>query len=75
MGQESEAELRKTARHRQAMKAKGMSFQAIAWVHPDDGDDYQADWFFPARPTAPQIRTLLRKEGSTILDDFEIIAL
>lgn len=68
---EAEAE----CRHRQAMKAKGMSFQAIAWVHPNDGDDYQVDWFFPARPTAPEIRVLLRKEGSTILDDFEIIAL
>jgi len=72
---EAEAECRKTARHRQAMKAKGMSFHAIAWVHPNDGDDYQVDWFFLARPTAPQIRGLLREEGPTILDDFEIIAL
>ena len=34
---ESEAELRRLQRRNRAMKAKGMSFQAIAWVHPDDG--------------------------------------
>jgi hypothetical protein len=72
---ESETEFRMTARHRQAMKAKGMKFHIIGWIHPDAGDDYQVDWFFQKRPTKAAIRALLREEGSTVLDDFQIIAI
>lgn len=57
------------------MKAKGMLCRVTAWIHPADGDDDQVDWYFPVRPTTKQIRALLRKEGSEILDDFEIIRL
>jgi len=71
----AEDEVREIARRDRDMKAKGMKFRVTAWVHPDAGDDFQVDWYFPVRPTATQIRALLRKEGSEILDDFEIIAL
>jgi len=57
------------------MKAKGMRCRVTAWIHPADGDDDQVDWYFPVPPTTKQIRAFLRKEGSEILDDFEIIRL
>jgi hypothetical protein len=62
---EAEAELRKLAWRDQRWKAKGMKFRVTAWIHPDAGDDYQVDWYFPARPLEAQIQALLRKQGST----------
>ena len=29
------------------MKQNGMRVRLTAWVHPDHGDDYQVDWYFP----------------------------
>ena len=72
---EAEAELRKLTRRDRRMKAKGMNVRVTAWIHPDAGDDYQVDWYLPARPTAAQIRALLRKERSSVLDDFQIVAI
>jgi len=72
---EEEAGLREIAQRDQGMKTKGMKFRVTAWIHSDEGDDDQVDWYFPARPTAKQIRALLRNEGSAIWDDFEIIAI
>jgi hypothetical protein len=57
------------------MKANGERFRLTAWIHPEAGDDYQADWYFTARPAPTRIRALLRNEGSIVLDDFEIITL
>ena len=65
-----------TTRGFRRMKAEGMTVRVSAWVHPAaGGDDYQADWYFPARPAPAEIRSLLRGEGSSVLDDFQVIAL
>ena len=58
------------------MKDTGMAFRVTAWVHPlDGGDDYQVDWYFPSRPAKSQIQRLLRKKGSDVTHDFQILAL
>ena len=61
--------------HNRHMKQGGMNFRVTAWVHPDDGDDYLLDWYFPVQPTAARIRKLLVEQHSAVLDDFEVIAL
>jgi hypothetical protein len=71
-----EAEQRQLAARDRRMKRKGMKVRVSAWVHPAaGGDDYQADWYFAVRPTPAQVQALLRQEGSSILDDFQIIVL
>jgi hypothetical protein len=58
------------------MKQQGMTVRVTAWVHPDGlGDDYQVDWYFADPPTAAYLRKLLRAEGSTITDDYQITTL
>jgi hypothetical protein len=72
----AEVERQRLAERDRRLKAKGMTVRVTAWVHPAaGGDDYQADWYFEARPTPGQIRSLLRDEGSSVLDDFEIVTL
>lgn len=72
----AETEKRRLANRDRRMKAKGMTVRVSAWIHPDaGGDDYQTDWYFAARPTQAHIRQLLRDEGSSIGDDFQIITL
>ncbi len=72
----AEAENRRLANRDRRMKAKGMTVRVSAWIHPAErGDDYQADWYFATRPTPAGIRKLLRKEGSIIPADFQIIDL
>ena len=70
------AENLRLANRDRRMKAKGMTVRVSAWIHPAErGDDYQADWYFATRPTPAGIRKLLRKEGSIIPADFQIIDL
>ncbi|WP_437186537.1 hypothetical protein SH668x_003691 [Planctomicrobium sp. SH668] len=71
----SERERRKLAKQDCRMKAKGMRVRVSVWVHPAVGDDYQADWYFPAQPTPAQLQRRLRDEGSELLDDYQIITL
>jgi hypothetical protein len=76
LARHAEAERRRLARRDRRMKAKGMSVRVTAWVHPvTGGDDYQADWYFAARPTPAQIRSLLLDKGSSVLDDFQVVTL
>lgn len=70
-----EEERRLLADQDRRMKAKGMRFRVTAWIHDDEGDDSQVDWYFPVQPKEERIRALLRKEGSDILDDFQVIEL
>jgi hypothetical protein len=71
-----EAEQRQLAERDGQQKLDGMKVRVSAWIHPaDGGDDNHLDWYFAARPAEAQIRTLLREEGSTILDDYQIITL
>jgi hypothetical protein len=75
IAKETEAESQRIANRDRRMKASGRKFRLTAWIHPEAGDDYQADWYFTARPAPARIRALLRNEGSIVLDDFEIITL
>jgi hypothetical protein len=71
-----QAERLKIAAHDRRMKQQGMTVRVTAWVHPDGlGDDYQVDWYFADPPTAAYLRKLLRAEGSTITDDYQITTL
>ena len=75
LDKELAAENRRTAQRDKRMKAKGMKYRVVAWVHPDDGDDYAIEWYSPFPPTPQSIRVHLRREGSVIQDDVEIIPL
>jgi hypothetical protein len=71
-----EAERQELAEADRRLKAAGMAFRVSAWVHPEDrGDDDLVHWYFAARPTRKQIRTLLREAGSSVLDDYQVITL
>jgi hypothetical protein len=72
---EQEAELRRIAKRDSRMKAKGMKCRVAAWIHPDDGDDYQVDWYCPKKPTSADVQRRLRKLGSVILDDWQLVSL
>ena len=73
------SELRREKRERadldRRMKQNGMTVRVTAWVHPDRGDDYQVDWYFPNAQTPEQVRNRLRRDGSCQLDDYEIAIL
>lgn len=70
-----EAELSQIKERDQQMKSQGMRFRITAWIHPDNGDDYQVDWYAQTAPAPDYIATHLRREGSTVVEDFEIIEL
>lgn len=71
-----ESERRELLARDQRMKAQGMAVRVSAWVHPSSGgDDYQIDWYLEAPPTPRQIRDTLRDEGSSVLDDYQIVTL
>jgi hypothetical protein len=73
---EEAAAQRKIAARDSLMMRKGMVVRVDAWIHPEEGgDDYQVSWYFPAQLTKAKVRRLLRKEGSTITDDYQIIQL
>ena len=72
----AEAERQKLADRDRCMKYKGMVVRVTAWVHPEHGgDDYQLDWYLDAHPTPAKVGALLRSEGSSCLDDYQIITL
>jgi hypothetical protein len=56
------------------MKQQGMAVRVSGWVHPQHGgDDYQADGYLDAFPTADPVKQVLRVHGSSHLDDYQII--
>ena len=56
-------------------KEEGYTHRVSAWIHPDDGDDYQMEFWLKNTPTEAQIKALLKRNGSTVLDDYQIVAL
>jgi len=75
IAKETESQSLRLADRDRQMKASGHKFRLTAWIHPEAGDDYQADWYFTDRPAKARIRAFLREEGSSVLDDFQVIAL
>jgi hypothetical protein len=60
------------ARH----KAKGFTHRISAWVHPSaGGDDYQIDTYTKGRMKDEDVQRLLKKQGSAVTNDFQIIEL
>jgi hypothetical protein len=58
------------------MKKAGMEFRVSAWIHPEGGgDDCYVDWYLKSHPTPEQVTGFLRERHSSVLDDYEIIAL
>lgn len=57
-------------------RAAGMKVRVSAWIHPESGgDDYQMDWYLNALPTLKHIESMIRREGSMVVDDYTIIEL
>jgi hypothetical protein len=54
-------------------KAKGYTHRLDAWIHSDDGDDYQTTSYFAGEPQKAQIDKILRK--SAVKDDYAITEL
>jgi hypothetical protein len=75
LAKEQEAELRQIAQRDNQMKAKGMKYRVAAWIHSDDGDDCQFDWYCSNKPTSANVKRRLRELGSVILDDWQLITL
>jgi hypothetical protein len=57
------------------MKCKGMKYRVVAWVHPDEGDDYCVEWYSASKPMRQSVRAYLKQQRSAVLDDFEIVTL
>lgn len=71
-----ESERREIQARDQRMKKQGMAVRVSAWVHPSSGgDDYQIDCYLEVRPSPGKIREMLRDEGSSVLDDYQIVNL
>lgn len=66
-------EEQKLKRRDAAKKKQGYTHRVTAWVHPEaGGDDYMVDLYCPGKPTAAQIKAELKKEGSCVLDHYQI---
>jgi Zn-finger nucleic acid-binding protein len=70
-----EKERKALAKEDAKMKKKGMVARVDAWVHPPAGDDYEITWYFSKRPTDANVKDLLKKQRSDVLDDFRIVDL
>lgn len=57
------------------MLAKGYTHRVEACVHPEQGEDLQVAFYFQGAPSKADIRATLKKEGSVVFDDYQIIEL
>lgn len=65
-----------TARTDADMKAKGYTHRVEAWIHPvSGGDDFQIAFYFEGVPSKASIRAVLKKNGSGVFNDYQIIDL
>lgn len=68
-------EAKKLARRDATRLKQGYTHRISAWIHPDRGDDYQVDFYTKGEMSKAEIVKLLKKEGSRVLDDYQIIDL
>ncbi|MCK9987743.1 MAG: hypothetical protein AzoDbin1_04215 [Azoarcus sp.] len=69
-------EEQKLKRRDAAKKRQGFTHRVTAWVHPEaGGDDYMVDLYCKGKPSAAQIKAELKKSGSRVLDDYQILEL
>lgn len=58
------------------MKAKGFTHKVVAWVHPKaGGDDFKLIMHTVGKPTEAQIKKELRKSGSSVETDYNVVEL
>jgi hypothetical protein len=55
-------------------KAKGFTHRIEAWIHPANGDDFQISVWM-VNPTTEAIQSVLKKQKSTVLTDYQLIEL
>lgn len=55
-------------------KKQGCTHRIEAWIHPARGDDFSI-LFWMKNPTVEDIQTTIRKQKSTVLDDYKLIEL
>lgn len=73
---EQKKEAKKVVRRDARQKKLGMTHRVTAWIHPKaGGDDYQVDIYAKGEPTKAEIQSLLRKQGSAVLTDYQIVNL
>lgn len=54
----------------------GYTHRISAWIHPaQGGDDYQVDYYVEGKPSKTKIQSILKKEGSRVLDDYQVFSL
>ena len=58
-----------------AAKKKGMKFKVKAVVEPKAGDDYTIAWYAETKPTAAEVKKVLRSKGSETFDNYRITEL
>lgn len=62
--------LAKNRREDTAAKANGYTHKTVAWVHPQSGDDYQLIWHSKGEMGDRAIQAVLRREHSTVMNDY-----
>ncbi|WP_095158280.1 hypothetical protein [Pseudomonas sp. Irchel 3E13] len=55
-------------------KKQGCTHRIDAWIHPARGDDFSIS-FWMKNPTVEEIQATIRKNKSTVLDDYNLVAL
>ena len=64
----------KIAKRELALKAKGYTYRAQAWIH-GRGDDRQITWYFKEKPTDAAIRKMIKKAGGVVETDYSVTKL
>lgn len=70
------AEVAKEAKLEKIEDAKqrkaGFTHKTEAWIHPKKGgDDYRVNWYSRGEMSEQEIKALLRKKGSAVVDDWK----
>lgn len=60
---------------RKQLKSKGYTHHIQAWIHPEDGSDYQVDFGGKGKVSDKQIQNTLRAKGSVVVDDYVVTPL
>lgn len=59
-----------------ARKDEGYTHRVSAWVHPKGGgDDFKLEIYYGRAPRVRNIKDILRRRGSRVLTDYEIVIL
>jgi hypothetical protein len=62
------------AREDKKRKKQGYTHRIDAWVHAG-GDDQEVSWYTKGRPTDAQVKALLKRRRSRVLDDYKVVEL